>query len=71
MNEQITVPDWLLTLVGRHVVLAEAQRVQSAAVIAALQQQIADLTPPDAELEVVAEPNGQAQPAEVPAPSPH
>ncbi|HXA90648.1 MAG TPA: hypothetical protein VNW96_19190 [Mycobacterium sp.] len=45
MDQQITIPDWLVALVGRHVVLAEAQRVNDAATIAALQAEVEKLSP--------------------------
>lgn len=64
--DTITIPDWLVNYVGRQAIMAESQRVQDAAAIAALQQHIQQLQAPVIELEglvPVAEPasNGAAR----------
>lgn len=59
--DRINIPDWLVNYVGRQAIMAEAQRVQDAAAIAALQQHIQQLQAPVVELEglvPVAEPLG-------------
>lgn len=43
--KQITIPDWLVSYVGRQAIMAEAQRVQDAAAISALQQQVREPQP--------------------------
>lgn len=56
--QQLVIPEWLLTSIGRQFVLAEAQRVQDAATIAALREDVHRLAPLP-----VAEPNGAAREA--------